>query len=115
MMPIRPEQDGPGLNVPTPALILGLLANEIRIEVLTALGKGQKSVGMVAQELGLDPSTISHALKALRKAGLVTHTVVKKQHIYRLTERVRTTFHDSGAQIEIVTSTGRILIENSSF
>lgn len=68
--------------------LLSVLANPIRLEILAAIAKAEKSVSDIAQELQLDASTVSHSLSLLGKKHLVQHTPVDKRHIYRLSDAV---------------------------
>lgn len=90
---------------------LALLANEVRIEVLASLGRTSKSVGEIVRDLELDYPTVSHALRELRNGDLVIHEVIKKRHIYRLTNAVTMTFRASTVQIEITTGTGKVCVQ----
>jgi DNA-binding transcriptional ArsR family regulator len=91
--------------------IMRILCNDTRIEILTCLGRAERSVGGIATQLELDLPTVSRALKKLRKAGLVCHRVVKKQHIYRLCDHVSVTINDWSVSIEVLTDNGRVAIE----
>lgn len=51
--------------------LLKSLANRNRLLILCALVKGERSVGQLAEALGLRDSTVSQHLALLRKDGLV--------------------------------------------
>ena len=53
------------------ANLLGSLANEKRLLLLCQLVEGEKSVGALAEALGLSQSNVSQQLAVLRKDGLV--------------------------------------------
>ncbi len=94
--------------------LLSALSNLIRLEVLTSLGRAEKSVHEIAKELELDESTISHALQRLRSAKLVDHSEAQKRRIYRLSEAVT-----ARADMQVVTLDfspgvgGRLTIESA--
>jgi len=91
--------------------LMSVLSNEIRIEVLTSLAKAEKCVTDIADELKLDESTVSHALKRLRNVDLVEHQVVLKNHIYRLTKMVETKIDGDALLIHIRTASLNISIK----
>jgi len=51
--------------------LLWALANEHRLRILCLLEGGERSVGDLAQHLGLSQSSLSQHLARLRKAGIV--------------------------------------------
>ena len=53
------------------AQLLGSLANEKRLMLLCQLVEGERSVGDLAETLGLNQSNVSQQLAILRKDGLV--------------------------------------------
>lgn len=53
------------------AELLQSLANEKRLMILCQVWNGEKSVGEIAQSLGLSQSNVSQQLALLRKDGLV--------------------------------------------
>ncbi|HEX7243419.1 MAG TPA: metalloregulator ArsR/SmtB family transcription factor [Longimicrobiaceae bacterium] len=63
---------------------LKLLANETRLRLLGLLAQRERSVGEVAEILGLREPTISHHLAKLSEAGLVEMRAEGTVHFYRL-------------------------------
>lgn len=64
--------------------LLKLLANEARLKLLGLLAERERSVGEVAEILGLKEPTISHHLSKLAEADLVTMRREGTVHFYRL-------------------------------
>ena len=62
----------PGHNLPTLAFLAKSLADENRLRILLSLGNGRKPVNAIVEELGLSQPLVSHHLKELRRALLVT-------------------------------------------
>ena len=62
----------PGHNLPTLAFLAKSLADENRLRILLCLGNGEKPVSAIVEELGLSQPLVSHHLKELRRALLVT-------------------------------------------
>lgn len=89
--------------------LLSVLANPIRLEILAAIAKAEKSVSDIAQELQLDASTVSHSLSLLSKKHLVQHTPVNKQHIYRLSNAVEASVEGSIVRFVVTTDAGEHL------
>ncbi|MCA9182675.1 MAG: winged helix-turn-helix transcriptional regulator [Planctomycetales bacterium] len=66
------------------ASLLKLLADETRLAVVRQLMEGPKHVGEINEALGLEQSLLSHHLKTLRDAGLVTSRRDGKAVLYSL-------------------------------
>ena len=64
--------------------LLKLLADETRLAVVRQLIDGPKHVGDINETLGLEQSLLSHHLKVLRDAGLVTSRRGGKAVLYSL-------------------------------
>ena len=62
----------PGNHLPTLAFMAKSLADENRLRILLSLGNGRKPVNAIVEELGLSQPLVSHHLKELRRALLVT-------------------------------------------
>ncbi len=58
-------------NVEEAATLLKALSNEKRLMILCALNKGEKSVGVLEELIGLSQSALSQHLARLRRDGLV--------------------------------------------
>ncbi|HZJ06886.1 MAG TPA: metalloregulator ArsR/SmtB family transcription factor [Nocardioidaceae bacterium] len=71
-------------SVPVPDLDLALraLADGNRRAILTAIRSGPRSVGSLAEEVGLSQQTTSHHLGVLRAAGLATGTRDGTRHLF---------------------------------
>lgn len=105
------EQKAPD-NTPagaSTAELLSVLGNPIRLEILAAIAKAEKSVSDIAQELQLDASTVSHSLSLLSKKHLVQHTPVNKHHFYRLSNAVEASVEGSIVRFVVTTNAGEHL------
>ncbi|MEM6793717.1 MAG: metalloregulator ArsR/SmtB family transcription factor [Acidobacteriota bacterium] len=69
--------------------VLQVLGNETRLAVVGRLMDGPRPVGEINRTLGVEQSLLSHHLKVLRDAGLVTATREGKQVIYALAREVQ--------------------------
>ncbi|HYJ49105.1 MAG TPA: metalloregulator ArsR/SmtB family transcription factor [Microbacterium sp.] len=58
------------------------LADGNRRVILAAIREGRRPVGEIARELGLSQQVVSHHLKVLRRAGLVTSSPSGTRHLY---------------------------------
>ncbi|TWU19944.1 ArsR/SmtB family transcription factor [Allorhodopirellula heiligendammensis] len=67
------------------ASILKVLADETRLAVIEQLLEGPKSVSEINECLGVEPTLLSHHLKALRGARMVTGTREGRYVRYSLT------------------------------
>lgn len=74
---------------PTCASLLKILADETRLAVMEQLLDGAKHVGAINESLGVEQSLLSHHLKVLRQAGLVTAERDGKQVLYSLAKSVQ--------------------------
>lgn len=61
-----------------------MLASPSRVQILGHLKQGTCSVGALAEAVGMEPSAVSHQLRALRHLGLVTRERRGKQVFYAL-------------------------------
>ncbi|WP_107668308.1 helix-turn-helix transcriptional regulator [Cyanothece sp. BG0011] len=68
---------------------LKILADTTRLSVLRILMEGSKHVGEINDVLGLEQSLLSHHLKILRQAGLVTTTRDGKSVLYHFVPTIR--------------------------
>jgi len=66
---------------------LGTLANQVRIDIITALEKKPLRVTDIVKQTNYPQSTISHGLKRLTLCGFVTVEQRGKERIYTLNER----------------------------
>jgi DNA-binding transcriptional ArsR family regulator len=58
------------------------LSDRNRRAILTVVRGGRRAVGEIAGELGLSQQIVSHHLKVLDRAGLVTGTRSGTRHLY---------------------------------
>jgi DNA-binding transcriptional ArsR family regulator len=76
-MALRVRRSGPKRDVltaeqvGTAARTFGVLADPTRLRILHELTSGERSVGRLAQTIGISPSATSHQLSKLRDLGLV--------------------------------------------
>lgn len=71
------------------ASVLKVLADETRLAVVEQLLGGPMDVGQINESLGVEPTLLSHHLKALRNANLVTSERVGKHVVYSLAKSVQ--------------------------
>ena len=64
--------------------LLKALADPLRLEVIEALGEGERCVCELTTELGLAQSKLSFHLKVLREAGLIDGRQQGRWMFYRL-------------------------------
>ncbi len=62
------------------------LANDLRLQILTELERGPKSVSELAKGLNAEQSRVSHSLEMLRTCSYVDVEQKGKQRIYSLAE-----------------------------
>ena len=60
------------------------LANELKIGIILALRSNERNVTELAEELGVEQSKISHALKNLKTCNIVDVKSKGKERIYSL-------------------------------
>lgn len=65
----------------------GTIANQVRLEIIEVLLKGQSNVSNIVDKLGYGQSTISHSLRRLEECGFVTVQKNGKERIYTLNEQ----------------------------
>lgn len=68
---------------------LKLLADDTRLAVVEQLLAGPRHVHEINAELRIDPTLLSHHLRVLREAGLVSAEREGKSILYRLAPSVR--------------------------
>lgn len=67
---------------PDPDLAWRALADPNRRAILSVVRSGPRSVGQIADEVGLSQQTASHHLGVLRTAGLARSTTVGTRHVF---------------------------------
>lgn len=60
------------------------LATGSRVRILACLGESARSVGELAEVLGMEQSAVSHQLRLLRHLGLVVGERVGRRTVYAL-------------------------------
>jgi len=65
------------------------LSNPLRIEILSELEKGEKSVTQLSDKLNIEQSKLSHALSELRDCNIVNVSQNGKKRIYSLSETIK--------------------------
>ncbi len=64
--------------------IISVLANDIRLQLITCLGRGSKNVSELISNCGLSQSAVSQHLRKLRRSGLVRSEKRGKEVYYHL-------------------------------
>jgi DNA-binding HxlR family transcriptional regulator len=82
------------------AKVLKAMADDTRLRILRLLFQGERSVGDIAQALGLSQTHTSHHLAILRAAGLVEDERRAQRVLNRLDPRVHDSFA-SGSRIDL--------------
>ncbi len=67
------------------ASVLKVLADDTRLAIVNRLLDGPLTVTDINESLGVEPTLLSHHLKALREANLVTRTRQGRYAVYSLT------------------------------
>lgn len=65
-------------------ILLPLLSDPTRIEIITALRGGEASVGQITQSVGIAQSGVSRHLAILHKAGVVSVRAEGQRRLYAL-------------------------------
>jgi len=65
--------------------VLSGLSNQVRLQLITCLSKGEKNVTQLIENCGLSQSAVSQHLEKLRNAGLVSTKKNGKEVYYKLT------------------------------
>ena len=65
------------------------LANELRIQIISALSEKSLSVQQLSKQLDAEQSRVSHALKMLKECNYVDAEVKGKERIYTLKAGVK--------------------------
>jgi ArsR family transcriptional regulator len=70
-VPLAPAPTPPALDPDQARLLLKALADPIRLQVIEALGNGERCVCELTEQLDLGQSKLSFHLKVLKEAGLL--------------------------------------------
>jgi len=84
---------------PLKAEFFKALAHPARIRILETLTEGERSVGELIPEVGLEASHLSQQLGVLRRANLVTTRKEGNSVVYRLADRRLAKLLDLAKQI----------------
>ena len=76
------------MNYKTYHVFFSKLANPLRIKIIASLDEKEKSVTELVNELKIEQSKLSHALKGLRECNIVSFKRKGKQRIYNLNKSV---------------------------
>jgi DNA-binding transcriptional ArsR family regulator len=68
--PVR--ENSPEVGFSDAAFVAKALADENRLRIILSLGQGKKSVSRIVEEIGISQPLVSHHLKELKRALLVT-------------------------------------------
>lgn len=83
-MPVAIQPPDPALSLEQAQPLLRVLAEPIRLQVVQALGQGERCVCELTSELGLAQSKLSFHLKVMRDAGLLSARQQGRWIYYRL-------------------------------
>ena len=83
-MPLAPAPTPPALDPDQARLLLKALADPIRLQVIEALGGGERCVCDLTADLGLAQSKLSFHLKVLKETGLLADRQSGRWVYYRL-------------------------------
>jgi len=76
------------MNKNTYHIFFSKLSNKLRIDIISSLEKKPKSVSELSNELKIEQSKLSHALKELKNCNIVKVEKKGKQRIYSLSKTV---------------------------
>ena len=71
------------------ASVLKVLADETRLAVVEQLMDGPRRVGQINEVLGVEQTLLSHHLRVLRDAGIVTTERDGKHVVYSLAKNIQ--------------------------
>ena len=77
------------MNNNTYHIFFSKLSNPLRIDIISSLEKGGKSVGELSKGLKVEQSKLSHALKELRSCNIVDVQQRGKERIYSLNGTIK--------------------------
>ena len=83
-MPLAPSLAPAALAPDQARQLLKALADPIRLQVIEALGSGERCVCELTEQLGLAQSKLSFHLKVLKEAGLLTDRQCGRWIYYQL-------------------------------
>jgi len=77
------------MNNNTYHIFFSKLSNPLRIDIISSLEGRGKSVSRLSQELKIEQSKLSHALKELRSCNIVEVRQLGKERIYSLSDTIK--------------------------
>lgn len=94
---------------PWPSRMCGLLASDLRRELLVVLGGGPLDVTTLAKRARADVSLVSRNLGVLHEEGLVEIERDAKRRVYSLSSRVQLRKKSGGMALRIAGANGHVL------
>ncbi len=85
--------------------LLSLLGGRLRLAILGCLAKGPSHVGGIARSVNASIGLVSHNLRQLRDAGLVTRQINARERIYDLAPQAATRL-TNGTLIRLISTEG---------
>ena len=82
--PLTHPRNTPKTSSLTADRLLSLLGGRLRLAILRCLSDGPSHVGGIAQSVNASIGLVSHNLRQLRDAGLVTRQINARERIYDL-------------------------------
>ena len=76
------------MNKNTYHIFFSKLSSKLRIDIISSLEKKPKSVSELSNELKIEQSKLSHALKELKNCNIVKVEKKGKQRIYSLSKTI---------------------------
>ena len=76
------------MNNNTYHIFFSKLANPLRIDIVSSLEKGGKSVSELSENLNVEQSKLSHALGELRECNIVQVKQDGKKRVYSLSKTI---------------------------
>ena len=76
------------MNYKTYNIFFSKLSNQLRIRIISSLDKKPKSVGKLVEDLKVEQSKISHALKELKGCNIVIVEKKGKKRVYSLSKTI---------------------------
>ena len=76
------------MNKNTYHIFFSKLSNKLRIDIISSLEKKPKAVSELSNELKIEQSKLSHALKELKDCNIVKVEQKGKQRIYSLSKTI---------------------------
>jgi ArsR family transcriptional regulator, arsenate/arsenite/antimonite-responsive transcriptional repressor len=98
-VPLSPSPAPEALDPDQARLLLKALADPIRLQVIEALGGGERCVCELTEELGLAQSKLSFHLKVLKEAGLLADRQSGRWVYYRLQPKALNSLRDWLAEV----------------